>query len=464
MSSRGSTSRKLRMGLLFAGPNIIGFLAFTLLPMVFSLVLAFSNWDVKRHNPFKTERLEFVGLANFQQLFSEPDFLRFLGNTVYMMLGIPLAVAASLVSAILLTQDMSITSVAQSRKRRRMVLAATVAGVALVASSLMLALAGYGASTMMVLITGIASGTLVGGLLGGKTVYRTLFYLPSFTSGIAVFILWKRMYNSQTGPINAALRPMLDGLAQLVNQSPAWIFAASMWLSFALMLCLFAFALKRIRISWRDGDAGSITLVLAGIVLFIPWLVAGRWGYTQPQAMPLLIGAIAVMLWQVVAIVRYGCDFHSRLLHGLGSMVMLAAGAGAAMMALLGLAPVIGHLPAMAADGSLQPPNWLGDYHWAKPALMIMGFWTAIGSQNMLLYIAALGNVPQELYEAADIDGASRFQRFWNVTWPQLAPTTFFIVVMSVIGGLQGGFETARTMTEGGPAGSTTTLAYYIYI
>lgn len=82
----------------------------------------------------------------------------------------------------------------------------------------------------------------------------------------------------------------------------------------------------------------------------------------------------------------------------------------------------------------------------------------------MLLYLAGLSNVPVELQEAADIDGATRFQRFWHVTWPQLAPTTFFIAVMSTIGGLQGGFEAARTMTQGGPDGSTTTLAYFIYI
>ena len=82
----------------------------------------------------------------------------------------------------------------------------------------------------------------------------------------------------------------------------------------------------------------------------------------------------------------------------------------------------------------------------------------------MLLYLAALTNVPQDLYEAAEIDGAGRWQKFWNVTWPQLAPTTFFIIVISCIGGLQSGFESARIMTEGGPAGTTTTLAYYIYI
>src|SRR5436853_3293671 len=99
----------------------------------------------------------------------------------------------------------------------------------------------------------------------------------------------------------------------------------------------------------------------------------------------------------------------------------------------------------------------------ARDAIILMGIWTAIGGNNMLLYLAALTNVPPELTEAAELDGASKWQLFRHVTWPQLAPTTFFIVVMSFIGGLQGGFEQARVMTAGGPAGTTTTLAYYIY-
>jgi multiple sugar transport system permease protein len=116
-----------------------------------------------------------------------------------------------------------------------------------------------------------------------------------------------------------------------------------------------------------------------------------------------------------------------------------------------------------AAQAGLKAPNWLTDIHWAKPALMIMGLWAAIGSNNMLLYLAALGNVPPELREAASIDGATPFQNFRNVTWPQLAPITFFIVIMSVIHGLQGGFEMARTMTQGGPGGATTTLSYFVF-
>ena len=125
--------------------------------------------------------------------------------------------------------------------------------------------------------------------------------------------------------------------------------------------------------------------------------------------------------------------------------------------------PINALLAAMTGLEASNLPQWLASIELAKPSLMIMGFWTAIGGTNMLLYLAALSNVPVELTEAAEIDGASRWQKFVNVTWPQLAPTTFFISIVSVIGGLQGGFEQARVMTGGGPAGATTTLSYYIY-
>ncbi|MEO1129868.1 MAG: sugar ABC transporter permease, partial [Planctomycetota bacterium] len=109
----------------------------------------------------------------------------------------------------------------------------------------------------------------------------------------------------------------------------------------------------------------------------------------------------------------------------------------------------------------LAPPEWLISSRWAKTALIIMGVWLAIGGGNMLLYLAGLSNIPPELYEAAAIDGATGWQRFMHVTWPQLAPTTFFIVIMSTIGGLQGGFEQALVMTQG--KADTIVITYYIY-
>ena len=80
----------------------------------------------------------------------------------------------------------------------------------------------------------------------------------------------------------------------------------------------------------------------------------------------------------------------------------------------------------------------------------------------MVLYLAALQGIPQQLYEAAEIDGANSWQSFWNITFPMLAPTNFFIVITGIIGGFQA-FGELYVMTGGGPAGSTTTVVYYIY-
>ena len=108
-------------------------------------------------------------------------------------------------------------------------------------------------------------------------------------------------------------------------------------------------------------------------------------------------------------------------------------------------------------------PRWLIDASWAKPALIIVFVWASVGGFSMVLYLAGLQNIPSELYEAAQIDRANWWVQLRYITIPQLAPTSFFIFVTSVIGGLQGGFEAAYIMTGGGPGGSTTTISYYIY-
>ncbi len=252
-----------RIALAFLAPNFLGFVVFMALPVIFSLIMAFTNWQMTAKMP-----LEIVWLDNFKDLLKDHRFWSFFLNTLYLMAGIPVAIAGSLFLAIILGQR-----------------------------------------------------------LKGVVVYRTMFYLPTITSGVALFILWKAIYNPEFGPLNTALRAMFSAVG----------------------------------------------------------------------------------------------------LH-------------------------------------IKPPDWLLSIAWAKPAIMLMGVWSAIGGTNMLLYLAGISNIPPELYEAAQIDGAARWQQFRHVTWPQLAPTTFFIVVMSAIGGLQGGFEQARVMTQGGPAESTVSLGYYIYM
>lgn len=125
--------------------------------------------------------------------------------------------------------------------------------------------------------------------------------------------------------------------------------------------------------------------------------------------------------------------------------------------------PDYGMINVFLGAFGIAGPRWLESTLWAKPALMIMSFWGSVGGMNVVLYLAALQNINTQLYEAADIDGAKGWQQFWHITWPMVSPTTFFILIMGIIHGFQGGFDAAYVMTRGGPAGSTTTLSYTIY-
>jgi multiple sugar transport system permease protein len=95
------------------------------------------------------------------------------------------------------------------------------------------------------------------------------------------------------------------------------------------------------------------------------------------------------------------------------------------------------------------------------PAVIIMTIWRNLG-YNMVLFLAGLQGIPQEYYEAATIDGATRWQSFRHVTVPLLSPTTFFVLILSMIGSFQV-FEATYVMTQGGPFYATYTMVLYIF-
>lgn len=452
---RPKERRNLATGLSFLAPNITGFCAFVLFPLLFSFFLAFTNWDLHFHNIFKDEPLRFVGFENFIRLITGGDFRRYLGNTLFLMMVIPFGIAGSLMAAILLSQD-------RGGGSRRIWASVVVASVLVAALGILMVL-GAQATAMTILIAGVAGVILVIGSLGGNTVHRTLFYMPHFTAGVATFILWKQMYSPHTGPINNALRPLLFRLAETVNTAPAGWIQNGTWALTLIMALLILAGINSLRKLWFDGDIGVVAVGVGVFFIGLPTLLSRRWHLVDTAASMLtLVLSIGLVLLVFLLVTRRRA-FTCRIGEGFGNAAMLGLGLMVLQMILLGLGNVIWGLPERAAVG-LYPPEWLQRYHWAKPAIMIMAFWAAIGSNNMILYLAGLSNVPPELYEASSIDGANRFQTFWNVTWPQLAPVTFFIVVMSMIHGLQGGFEMARSMTQGGPAGATTTLSYYVYM
>jgi multiple sugar transport system permease protein len=107
----------------------------------------------------------------------------------------------------------------------------------------------------------------------------------------------------------------------------------------------------------------------------------------------------------------------------------------------------------------IPPQKWLFDIHLAKPALILMGLW-GIGSQ-MIIFLAGLQGIPQVLHEAAAIDGANNWRRFWSITLPMLSPTIFFNLVIGIIGSFQV-FTTVYIATQGGPQNAT--LFYVLYL
>jgi len=306
----------------------------------------------------------FVGFDNFARLLGDPKLWFYLYNTLFLMMGLPLTIAGSLFLAVVLSQK-----------------------------------------------------------LRGIVLYRTIFYLPTVTNGVALFLLWKWLYNPKYGLINSLLLPVLT------------------WPQLSLV----------VRLTLLAG--------LAGWAWHHGRQALAHWQEQGQRGLVLHASALGVLLLVGLGWITAGISTYGGLVSWLVGRFSLLAGLN-----------TIDDLPNwLSSSVDLGVLSWLGAEsaaYWAKTAIVIMGVWASVGGGNMILYLAALANVPEELYEASDIDGANRWQQFCHVTWPMIAPTTFFILVMGVIAGLQGGFEIAYLMTNGGPGkdgDNTVTLGYYIY-
>lgn len=109
----------------------------------------------------------------------------------------------------------------------------------------------------------------------------------------------------------------------------------------------------------------------------------------------------------------------------------------------------------------ISPVDWLGDPHYAMPAIILFAVWKNFG-YNMVIVLAALQNIPEDLYEAAELDGAGAWQQFARITLPMLGPTLLFVSIMTVAGYFQL-FAEPYVMTLGGPGQSTLSVLYLLY-
>ncbi|MGO4540423.1 carbohydrate ABC transporter permease [Paenibacillus sp. 2TAB19] len=150
-----------------------------------------------------------------------------------------------------------------------------------------------------------------------------------------------------------------------------------------------------------------------------------------------------------------------KLFRTLNYLPTLTSAVAAATVWIWLLHPEYGLVNGLLSSIGITGPAWVAQTETAMMSIIMLTLWQSVGS-NMIIYLAGLQGVPEYLYESAKLDGATKWDSFRYITWPQLRPTTFLVSTMSIIGALQL-FDQAFVLTQGGPANVTKTPVYLIY-
>lgn len=174
------------------------------------------------------------------------------------------------------------------------------------------------------------------------------------------------------------------------------------------------------------ASVGLTLLIGLGLALLINQPLHGRNGVRAIVFSPVILSGAAIgVVWVYIFDPRYGL-----------------------------LSEILGFI-------GIRSPNWLLDPAWAMSALIIVYVWKNLG-YSVVIFLAGLQGIPRELYEAARVDGASVWARFWHVTLPGLSPVLFFLSVTSILACFQA-FDIIKVMTNGGPVNATNTLIFHLY-
>lgn len=263
--------------------------------------------------------------------------------------------------------------------------------------------------------------------------------------------------NRQSGsPISARrfrLTPRArDNIAGFLFISP-WLIHFVGLIAFAM---LFSFGISLVETDLFTGykfvGLNNYAKMLEDPLFWKSLKVTAYYTFTLVPLSIVLSLAIALLLNQKVLFLGFW-----RVVYYLPSVV-----SGVAVAILWGwvLNPRFGLLNQGLAALGIEGPRWLYSETWAVPGFIIMGLWGAGGS--MLLYLAGLQSIPTPLYEAAEIDGANAWHRFWKITIPMLTPTIYFNLLINIIGSFQV-FTQSYIMTQGGPNNATLTMVFYLY-
>jgi multiple sugar transport system permease protein len=266
-----------------------------------------------------------------------------------------------------------------------------------------------------------------------------LYILPAFVIIAAFHIIpvFYAIYISlNKGPINKFVWVGLDHYARALSSPDFWnamrttFVYAGLTMPFTIVLGLFfAYLLYQPFVKARG---------LFRVIFFLPYIVS-------------TVGSAIVWAW----------IFDPR--SGVANLILKTVG----IQPLRWLIEPTGIFELMAKNADWTIPEWAGGPSLALIAISIFSIWQAMG-YDVIIFLAGLTNIPGELYEAARMDGANGIQLFRHITVPLLAPTTFFVVVISVIGSLQSfnhifAMNRSSAQSLGGPLGSTSTLTVYMF-
>ncbi|MDR9853156.1 sugar ABC transporter permease [Paenibacillus sp. VCA1] len=186
--------------------------------------------------------------------------------------------------------------------------------------------------------------------------------------------------------------------------------------------------------------------------------------FYQSLKVTFIFALVSVPLYQIVSIlIALLLNMRTRgmkLFRMIYFMPSVIPAVAVSMMWIMIFNPEYGILNRALAWFGIEGPAWLQDPSYALGALIVMGIW-GVGN-TIIIYLSGLQGVPEELYEAAQLDGAGPFRRFASVTVPMISPTIFFNLIMGIIGGFQY-FTQAFVMTNGGPLNSTLFYNLYLY-
>ncbi|ETT43669.1 carbohydrate ABC transporter permease [Paenibacillus sp. FSL R5-808] len=186
--------------------------------------------------------------------------------------------------------------------------------------------------------------------------------------------------------------------------------------------------------------------------------------FYQSLKVTFIFALISVPLYQIVSLlIAVLLNMRSRgmnvfrLIYFMPSVIPAVA---VSMMWVMIFNPEYGILNKALGWFGIQGPAWLQDPSYALGALIVMGIW-GVGN-TIIIYLSGLQSVPEDMHEAAELDGAGRIRRFFSITLPMISPTVFFNLIMGIIGGVQY-FTQAFVMTNGGPLNSTLFYNLYLY-